>query len=211
VSINLLLAATMLVNFALLTTSRVVKAIQLAALQGVLLGLVVLFVPGHWEWHLLAMAIITISVKGAVIPWFLFRAYRKTNVRRQPKPYVGYTLSLVFGALSLVFSLLLARKLPLQAGALGTLFIPASLMMLFSGLLLLIARRKLLVQVVGYLVMENGVYLFGLLLAKSMPFVVESGLLLDLVVGIFVMGLVINHLQRAFDSQDVQRLSALKD
>ncbi len=210
-SINLLLAATMLVNFMLLATSRVAKAIHLAALQGILLGLVVLRVPGHWEWHLALMAFITIAVKGAVIPWFLGRAMAQTKVRRQPPPYVGHTLSLLLGALSLVLSLLLARKLPLQAGALGTLFVPASLMMLFTGFLLLIARRQTLVQVVGYLVLENGVYLFGLLMARSMPLVVESGLLLDLVVGIFVMGIVINHIQQAFDTQDVHRLAHLKD
>jgi len=64
---------------------------------------------------------------------------------------------------------------------------------------------------VGYLVLENGVYLFSLLLVKNMPLLVETGVLLDLVVGIFVMGIVINHIQQAFDSQDTQRLAHLRD
>ncbi len=210
-SINLLLAATMLVNFMLLTASRTAKAVHLAAFQGVLLGLVVLAVPGHWEWHLAVMSLVTIAIKGAVIPIFLGRALKRMPDRRAPEPIVGYTLSLVLGAVGAVLAFLLARRLPLEVGALGTLLVPASLFTLFTGFLLLLGRRRALIQIVGYLVLENGVYLFSLLLAKAMPLVVESGLLLDLVVGIFVMGIVLNHIQQAFDSQDVARLAHLKD
>ncbi|MDP2874900.1 MAG: hypothetical protein Q8O00_01875, partial [Holophaga sp.] len=92
-----------------------------------------------------------------------------------------------------------------------TLFVPASLTTLFTGFLILTTRRRALTQVVGYLVLENGVYLFSLLLVKNMPLLVETGVLLDLVVGIFVMGIVINHIQQAFDSQDTQRLAHLRD
>jgi hydrogenase-4 component E len=210
-SINLLLAATMLVNFSLLVTSRVTKAIRLAALQGVLLGTMLLLVPEKLEWHLLLMAISTAAIKGGVIPWFLNRALRQMKSEKQPNPYIGYTLSLILGALGVVISFMLARKLPLVHGTLGTLFVPVSLTTLFTGFLLLTTRRHPLVQVVGYLVLENGVYLFSMLLAEAMPLVVETGLLLDLVVGIFVMGIVINHIQQAFETQDTHRLAQLRD
>ena len=82
---------------------------------------------------------------------------------------------------------------------------------LLTGFLLLTTRRKAISQVIGYLVMENGIFLFGLLLSEAMPFMVEAGALLDLLVGIFVMGIVINQISREFSSIDTSRLSALKE
>jgi hydrogenase-4 component E len=208
---NLLLAAIMLINFMLVASSRVNKCIQLAAIQGGLLALVLLLMNDHWPFHVLLMALSTAAIKGVVIPSMLHRAQDRMKPQREPDPYVGYTLTLVMAAAGTGMAFILARRLPLQAGNLGTLFVPASIMALFTGFLLLTTRKRALLQVVGYLVLENGVYLFSLLLVKEMPLLVETGVLLDLVVGIFVMGIVINHIQTAFDSQDTHRLAHLKD
>ena len=126
--------------------------------------------------------------------------------------------------LLLPVALLLAGVLPLGNGQVpagggialaaaggSALFVPASLSTLFTGFILLITRRKALTQVVGYLVLENGIYLFGLLLVEEMPLLVETGILLDLFVGIFIMGIVINHITAAFDSMDTRHLAELKD
>jgi len=208
---NLLLAAIMLINFMLVTTGRVHKCIQLAAVQGGLLGLVLLVMQEHWAWHVVLMAVSTIAIKGLLIPVMLTRAQDRMRPKREPDPYVGYTASLVLAAAGTGLAFLLARRLPLQAGNLGTLFVPASLSTLLTGFLLLSTRKRALLQVAGYLVLENGVYLFGLLLVKEMPLLVETGVLLDLVVGIAVMGIVINHILEAFDTQDTHRLTHLKD
>jgi hypothetical protein len=68
-----------------------------------------------------------------------------------------------------------------------------------------------LMQVLAYLVLENGIFIMGLTLLEAMPFLVELGVLLDLFVGIFVMGIIINHISREFSSLDTDRLSALKE
>ena len=106
-------------------------------------------------------------------------------------------------------ALLFADHLPLAAADRTGLFVPASLATLFSGFLGLTTRRKAISQVTGYLVLENGIYVFGLLLYQSM--IVEVGVLLDLLVGIFVMGIVLNHIQREFSSLDTERLSRLRE
>ena len=80
-----------------------------------------------------------------------------------------------------------------------------------TGFLLLTTRRKAITQVVGYLILENGIFVMGLTLLEAMPFLVEIGVLLDLFVGIFVMGIIINHINREFSSLDTARLSALKE
>ena len=208
---NLLLAAIMLINFMLVASGRVSKCIQLAAIQGILLAMILLLMHDHWSVMVLLMALSTAAIKGVVIPVMLNRAQDGMKPQREPDPYVGYTVSLVLAAAGTGMAFLLARRLPLQAGNLGTLFVPASITALFTGFLLLTTRKRALLQVVGYLVLENGVYLFSLLLVKEMPLLVETGVLLDLVVGIFVMGIVINHIQTAFDSQDTHRLAHLKD
>ena len=79
------------------------------------------------------------------------------------------------------------------------------------GFIVLTTRRKAMTQVVGYLLLENGVYLFGLALAQRVPPLVEMGVLLDLVVGVFIMGLVVFHMNRELESLDSTRLSALRD
>jgi len=126
-------------------------------------------------------------------------------------PYVGYTVSLMLCALGTGLSLILAHMLPLKGGTKEILLVPAALSTLFTGFLMLVSRRKALTQVVGYLILENGIYLFGLLLVEDMPLLVETGILLDLFVGVFVMGIVINHIRTAFDSTDTRHLAELRD
>ncbi len=88
---------------------------------------------------------------------------------------------------------------------------PVALSTLFAGFLLLTTRRKAISQVTGYLILENGIFVFAQLLHEAMPTLVEVGVLLDLLVGIFVMGIVMNHIQREFGSLDTERLSELRD
>ena len=160
------------------------------------------------------IALINLPLLAALIVWFMKPGLHRAKVL----PVAGVLhLALVVVALSHSFHLnpdAWFRLDPLGGWILlvvSTLFVPASITALFTGFLLLTTRKRALLQVVGYLVLENGVYLFSLLLVKEMPLLVETGVLLDLVVGIFVMGIVINHIQTAFDSQDTHRLAHLKD
>jgi hydrogenase-4 component E len=93
----------------------------------------------------------------------------------------------------------------------GTLLVPGAMATIFTGLILLIGRVKAISQVCGYLIMENGIYLFGLLLIHSTPLLVESGILLDLTVGVFVIGIIVDRIQRAFDSLDTRKLTVLRE
>jgi len=208
---DLLVALIVLTNFTLVATSRINKMIQVAVIQGVLLGLLPLAMGLGGHLHIVFMVIAAVTVKGWLIPYLFRRATRKVKIDREVAPYIGFTSSLVLCALGTGLALLLASNLPLAPGSQFTLFVPASLSTLLTGFILLITRRKALTQVVGYLVLENGIYLFGLMLVEEMPMLVETGILLDLFVGIFVMGIVINHITVAFDSMDTRHLAELKD
>ena len=109
--------------------------------------------------------------------------------------------------LAVVFS----RTLPLAPQHLGSLLLPASFATVLTGFLILTTRRKAITQVVGYLVLENGIFIMGLALLEAMPFLVEVGVLLDLFVAIFVMGIIINHISREYSSLDTARMRTLKE
>lgn len=208
---DLLIALTLLVNFAICSTSRIQKLFQLAVVQGVILGLMPLAMGLGRHLHIILMALLAIAIKGWLIPYLFRKAFKKTQTRREVEPYIGYNLSLVICALITGLSLLFASRLPTEMGQNHPLILSASLATLFTGALILVSRRKAITQVVGYLVLENGIYLFGLLLIRQMPLLVETGILLDLFVGIFIMGIVIHHISIAFDSTDTHQLTHLKD
>lgn len=205
-----LLVLVLLINFISLGTSRLIFSIRAVAVQGVILGIL----PGlihPFSWHLVAITIGIITAKGFVIPQLLNRAVRSAEIKREVEPFLGYVPTLLLGALFTALSFGFAGKLPLLPEHQNYMFVPASIATLMSGFLLLTTRRKAISQVIGYLVLENGIFIFGLLLADAMPIMVEAGALLDLLVGTFVMGIVINHISREFSSLDTSRLTSLKE
>ena len=205
-----LLVLCLLLNFAVLGTSRLGFSVRAVALQGVILGVLPALVH-PFSWHLVLIVVSIILAKGALIPVLIMRAIRKAEIQREFEPYIGYIPSLVLGALFTSLAFIFAARLPLAPEHEGLLFVPASIATLMCGFLVLMGRRKAISQVIGYLLMENGIFVFGLLLADAMPLMVEAGALLDLLVGVFVMGIVINHISREFSTLDTSRLSALRE
>lgn len=204
------LVLVLLINFISLGTSRLVFSIRAVAVQGVILGIL----PGlihPFSWHLVAITASIIVAKGLVIPLLLNRAVRSAEIKREEEPFLGYVPTLLLGAFFTALSFAFAGKLPLHPEHQNYMFVPASIATLMSGFLILTTRRKAISQVIGYLVLDNGIFIFGLLLAGAMPIMVEAGALLDLLVGTFVMGIVINHISREFSSLDTSRLTSLKE
>lgn len=204
------LVLCLLINFIVLGTSRLAFSVRAVAFQGVLLGILPALVH-PFSWHLVLIVVSIILVKGALIPVLIIRAIRQAEIQREFVPFIGYIPSLVLGALFTALAFIFAAKLPLAPEHEGLLFVPASIATVMSGFLILMGRRKAISQVIGYLLMENGIFIFGLLLAEAMPLMVEAGALLDLLVGIFVMGIVINHISREFSTLDTSRLSTLRE
>lgn len=210
-AVDPLLVLVLLVNFFILGTSRLRAVITGSALQGVLLGLLVILVHGGLGLQSAAVAFVAILIKGTFIPALLHRAMRDAEIRREIEPLIGYVASLLLGAVATGAAVLFARVLPLAPEHVGSLLVPASLATVLTGFLVLCTRRKAITQVVGYLVLENGVFIMGLCLLDAMPFLVEVGVLLDLLVAVFGIGIIINHINREFSSLDTARLSALRE
>lgn len=209
--IDSLLVVVLLLNFFTLGTSRIRAVIQVVAVQGIILGAMPLIIHEHLGVRVLLVALGTAALKGVVIPGMLSRAMRDLNIQREVEPIISLTKSLMLGAVGTGLALAFARRLPLAEGHAASLLVPASLSTVLTGFLILTTRVKAITQVLGYLILENGVFIFGLTLIEALPFFVEMGVLLDLLVGVFVMGIIINHINREFASVSTERLSSLKE
>jgi hydrogenase-4 component E len=211
--LSTLLVAVVLVDFLLLGSSRLAASIRLVAVQGVLLGLLVVTEHGPWAtpWRVWVLALGTVAIKAVVFPYLLRRALREATVRHEIEPFLGMIASTLVGVLAFVLALWLGARLPLPGGTASPLLVPVALFTMLVGLLLITTRRTALSQVLGYLVLENGVFACGLALTDKAPLSVEIGILLDVFVAVFVMGIIIYHINREFDNIDTDRLTALKD
>lgn len=209
--LNLVVGMAMGLNLLALASSRLPSMIRAAALQGMLIGVLPLLLGKAFDWMVLAVAIGTVTVKGFVIPALLRRALRAANIDREVEPLLGFIPSLLLGAAAAISGLALAGALPLRPEHQGLLLVPGAFATLISGFILLLGRTKAVSQVCGYLLLENGIYLFGLLLIRATPLIVEAGILLDLTVAVFVIGIIVDRIQRAFDTLDTRKLTALRE
>lgn len=209
--LNLLIGLAMGLNLMALGSSRMPSLIRAMSVQGMVLGAMPLLMEHHLAWPVVLVAVATVAVKGFIIPRLLNRAMRAANIDRDMEPLIGYVPSLLLGAGGTIAAMALARSLPLLPEHAGSMLVPGALAAVLTGFVLLIGRTKAISQVCGYLILENGIYLFGLLLIRATPLMVEAGILLDLTVGVFVIGIIVDRIQRAFDSLDTRKLTVLRE
>ena len=209
--LNALLVIVLALNLFALGTSRILTVIKVVSLQGILLGILPLIMEDHLALAAVLASVVAILLKGLIIPSMMMRAMRDVQIKRETEPMIGFLPSMLLGALATGFSLLFASALPLASEHTTPLLVPASLATIFTGFILLTTRTKAITQIMGYLMLENGIYIFGMLLVGAMPLVVEFGALLDLFVAIFVICIIVNHINQTFSSLDTRRLAALKE
>jgi hydrogenase-4 component E len=208
---DIIMIFLVLTNLTLLGLSRMGSCIRIVAIQGVALGFLPL-VLNNWnmELGLVLFSIAIISLKGIAFPWMLNRTLRELATQREIEPFIGYGISIIVGTIALVACMWLSTRLPFPEPLMSPLIVPVAFFTIMSGLFLIISRKKALTQVLGYLVLENGIYAFGVALVRQQPMLVELGILLDIFVAVFVMGIAMFHINREFDSIDTDQLSRLR-
>lgn len=213
---EIVLAALLLIDLALVATSRMLPCIKLAAMHGILIGIFPLALWGskiggmpHTE--VLIVAMIGVVVKGMLLPYLLKMAMFHAKVKRELEPLVGYA-----GSLALVVALSgMAFYFWIRSGVVPPgsplLAAPVAFTSMIAGLFIVIARKKALTQVVGFLIFENGITVFGMGMAVECGLLVELGILLDVLVLVFVMGIAMFHINREFSHIDADRLTHLNE
>jgi hydrogenase-4 component E len=206
-----LMIALILADLALLASGRLKAWVRIVAAQGIMLGaLPLLAVRGAPDLRIGILILGGVVVRGMVFPYLLSRTMETAGVRREVEPYVGYTASLLFGIFAILASIWLSSRLRMAHPALPPLAGPAAVFTILVGLFLIVSRRKAVSQVLGYLVMENGIYVLGIWMVVEIPMLVELGVLLDAFVAVFVMGIATYQIRREFDHIDVDQLDSLK-
>src|SRR5262245_17716130 len=120
-----LLIVAQALNFVALGGSRIRAVINTVALQGIILGLLPLFAPGHHvDFRSILLVVVTIGLKGFVIPAFLVRAMREADIQHEVNPIVGYIGSLLLGAVGTGLALVFSYTLPLAEKDAGYLIVP---------------------------------------------------------------------------------------
>lgn len=209
--INALLVIVLILNLFALGNSRIQSVIRIVAAQGALLGAITLLMHRDLTVPVVLSAVAAVLIKGIIIPAVMVRSLRAAEIKREVEPFIGFLPSIILGAVATASVLLFAHVFALPDGRTPNLIIPASIATILAGFIILVSRYKAISQVLGYLVLENGIYIFGMLLVEAIPLVVEMGMLLDLFVGIFVISIITNHINQAFSSMDTRRLASLKE
>lgn len=208
---NSIIVVILALNLFALGNRRILSVIRIIAFQGILLGILPLILHEHIALSQIVSSVAAISLKGVVIPAIMIRAMRDVRIKREVEPLIGLIPSIILGAIVTATTFFLfSRILPVGENQMQ-MIIPASITTILVGFILLITRYKAITQVMGYLVLENGIYIFSLLLVVAIPLVVEMGMLLDLFVSVFIISIITNHINKAFSSLDTRRLTSLKE
>jgi hydrogenase-4 component E len=210
--INLCASIILLLAFGMLAQRRVMQLINLFALQGFVLCLSTLVVAVTTkQHHLYWSAGLTLALKALLLPWILHRLVRKLYVKWDVESLVNVPTTMLVGVVLVMIAFNVAQPISIlsQTISRGTLGIALAVVML--AFLMMITRTKAIPQVVGFLAMENGLFLAATSATYGMPMVVELGIALDVLVGVIILGVFFFQIRDQFDSLDIRHMEKLKD
>ncbi len=210
-----LMSLTILSVLMSLGSNRLMDLVKIMAFQGIVVALTPLFLEHHEAMNFSSIILLQVMlvIKGMLIPGFMYAAVKKIKIQREVEPIIGYHASLFAGLVFILLGAFIANRLHISLPVENDLLLITAITTLSSGLFLLMSRRKAITQVIGYLMMENGIYLIGTALAKETHtmYVVEFGVLLDLLVGIMIMGIILHNINSSYNDVDTALLGQLKD
>jgi hydrogenase-4 component E len=190
---------------------RLDSAVWMIAMQSALLGVIaasVAYTSGVG--HIYVAAFLTVLIKAVLVPWVLIRFIRKLSHREETQAYLRTIYALIVACGLVILAYDIARSFIGKHSLLSVDILAASLALVLLGLFIMVGKRHAFMQIMGLLVMENGLYLLAVSTAKGMPLVVELGIFLDLIVGIVVMGSLLYRINRTFASADTEQLKTLR-
>jgi hydrogenase-4 component E len=189
--------------------------VRLFALQSVSLGLLALAVAYFANApHIYVVAVLTLGLKGAVIPWVLLYVMDKIKTDKEVEPLVSIPLSLLLCGVLTIVAFYITQPIILTSGAIDTITkncLAISFAVVLIGFFTMISRKKAITQIMGLLTMENGLFLAAISVTYGMPMIVELGIFFDVLVAVIIMGLFAFRINKTFDSVDTTILRRLRD
>ncbi|MBF0571022.1 MAG: hydrogenase [Candidatus Omnitrophica bacterium] len=184
----------------ILSNHRVAAMIGVFALQSFVLGLLPFFLhASSISSRDIMIGLVTMILKAALVPYILFWAIRHVSMRSEIKPIIGFGASIIFGAIVIAGAFWVSLSLKIPGQPASDLVLPCSLSTVLLGFMIMVTRTRAVTQVLGYLILENGIFLFAISLFDVMPVLIEMGILLDIFVAVFIMAIVVNHINEEFE------------
>lgn len=196
----------------LAATSRIISHIRLLIAQGVLLFLICCTNFAHTE--ILNFAFLTVEtliVKSILIPLFLCKVQKKTGSNRDYAPNVPHFYSLVIASIILLGGFLISNYWMSSVKMISPIHFGVSVATIVISLWLITIKHHIISNVICFITMENGIFLLSLSVAKEMPMLVNMGVLLDVFIAVYILGLFVNVINKEFKDLEVSHLSELKD
>lgn len=210
--INLFAALLLLIAFAMLSQRRILSLINLFAAQGLVLALSI--ADSAWlthQHHLYYSAALTLVLKVLILPWLLHRMIRRLEIKWDVETLINIPSTMLIGIFLVVFAFNLALPISQLSGTILRDTLGIALASVLLSFMMMITRRKAIPQVIGFLAMENGLFFAATSATYGMPMVVELGVALDVLVGVFIFGIFFFHIREAFDSLEIRHMEKLKD
>jgi len=197
--------------FYVAVTLRVKAYVTVLRIQGIILS-VLLMIPFIFNFSIYGIILpaTLLLVKVFLIPRYINKIILDLDIKRQIEPTIQQMvfLSIVIATMIIIFftSHILSMNTELDIIPFASGFSAVVI-----GIYLIIFRKKLIVHVCGFLIMENGIFLFGTAVASELPMMIELGTLLDIFVVVFLMGIALNKISSTFEGFEVTHLGRLKD
>jgi hydrogenase-4 component E len=210
--INLFAAILLMVTFSMISQRRILSLIHLYTFQGVILvaaTIVVAYVTD--QHHLYYSAALTFALKVFLIPYLLHRVIRRLNVRWDVEPLINIPATMLIGIVLVIFAFNLAQPIAQLSSSVASGTLGIALAIVLLSFLMMITRSKAVPQVIGFLSMENGLFLAATAATYGMPMIVELGIALDVLIGILILGVFMFQIREQFDSLDIRHLEKLKE
>jgi len=190
--------------------NRIITYVRVLALQGfILFGVTFLQLKDIQTWNLVLILLETVVFRAVAVPLFLGYLINRNRITRETEPYLPHFISLIIITMIVVITVLLANSI--QDTHLDKIFFIVSLSTLFTGLYFIASRKKIITHVMGYLMIENGVFVLSLAVGNEMPNLVNLGIMLDVFASVLILGIFLNKIGDVFKDVDVDQLSNLKD
>ncbi len=210
-SVDTVLSLALLSSLFALGSSRLPGLIKVVAFQGIVVSLIPIVIEYNLTNSALTFYIFSMTIRGVIIPLCIYLLIRKIAIRREVQPIVGYNASLFAGLVLIVASSIINHRLDLPATTNSVLLMPTAITILVTGMFILMARRNAIAMVLGYIMMENGIYLVGTTFSVGTHHIVEFGILLDILAGVMIMAIMLENMKQKFDDVDTVFLSELKE
>jgi len=208
--LHVLLIVFLISLFYMAIANRMTTYVNVLALQGILLFFVAFLELKHINTlNLILILLVTIIFKSIAVPVFLKYVLKRNHITREAEPYLPNFVSLIITTVIVVTTILLSKTM--EESYLDKMYFVVALSTLFTGLYFIATRRKIITHVMGYLIVENGVFVLSLAVGNEMPMLVNLGIMLDIFASVLILGIFLNKIGDVFKDIDVNQLTNLKD